>query len=221
LLRPGQRLVSREGDLWRWDGLKAAADAPTAAARRLSARNRLVETEGELASARARRDTERRAADAARGDAERADMTERSCRDTLKLARKRESDCRDALGKVEKALAQLTNRLATVTEAGTRVETAITETEARSAASAREIADLPAPTGLAERLAVARAEVQSDRARLTEARAALASVVRETDLRQRRREAIADRPAGRDRGKPAAVDRRDRWGREGPRRCRR
>ncbi len=30
LLRPGQRLVSREGDLWRWDGFHAAADAPTA-----------------------------------------------------------------------------------------------------------------------------------------------------------------------------------------------
>ena len=35
LLKPGQRLVSREGDLWRWDGFVAAADAPTPAARRL------------------------------------------------------------------------------------------------------------------------------------------------------------------------------------------
>ncbi|HEV3185345.1 MAG TPA: chromosome segregation SMC family protein, partial [Xanthobacteraceae bacterium] len=35
LLKPGQRLVSREGDLWRWDGFAAAANAPTAAARRL------------------------------------------------------------------------------------------------------------------------------------------------------------------------------------------
>lgn len=31
LLAPGQRLVSREGALWRWDGLTASADAPTAA----------------------------------------------------------------------------------------------------------------------------------------------------------------------------------------------
>ena len=27
-LRPGQRLVSREGDLWRWDGFTARAEAP-------------------------------------------------------------------------------------------------------------------------------------------------------------------------------------------------
>jgi chromosome segregation protein len=36
LLRPGQRLVSREGALWRWDGYRASADAPTAAAQRLA-----------------------------------------------------------------------------------------------------------------------------------------------------------------------------------------
>ena len=37
LLKPGQRLVSRDGDLWRWDGFAAAAHAPTGAARRLAA----------------------------------------------------------------------------------------------------------------------------------------------------------------------------------------
>jgi chromosome segregation protein len=189
-LRPGQRLVSREGDLWRWDGLKSAADAPTAAARRLGARNRLAETEGELATARARRDAHRQAADAARTDVERCDAHERTCREALKLARKRESDCRDALGKVEKVLSQLTNRLAAVTEAEGRIASALEETEARRADASAEIVALPPATGLAERLAVARAEVQGDRATLTEARAALASVVREADIRQRRRNAI-------------------------------
>jgi chromosome segregation protein len=47
-LLPGQRLVSREGDVWRWDGFAAAADAPSAAATRLAQRNRL----DELAAAR-------------------------------------------------------------------------------------------------------------------------------------------------------------------------
>ena len=37
-LKPGQRLVSLEGDLWRWDGFAAAAHAPTGAARRLAER---------------------------------------------------------------------------------------------------------------------------------------------------------------------------------------
>ena len=48
LLRPGQRLVSVEGDLWRWDGFVAAADAPRSAAKRLERRNRLVALVAEL-----------------------------------------------------------------------------------------------------------------------------------------------------------------------------
>ncbi len=31
-LKPGQRLVSARGDLWRWDGFIASADAPSVAA---------------------------------------------------------------------------------------------------------------------------------------------------------------------------------------------
>jgi chromosome segregation protein len=43
-LLPGQRLVSAAGDLWRWDGFRAAADdAPSAAALRLQQINRLAE----------------------------------------------------------------------------------------------------------------------------------------------------------------------------------
>lgn len=44
LLKPGQRLVSTEGDVWRWDGFRAwAEDAPSSAALRLQQLNRLEE----------------------------------------------------------------------------------------------------------------------------------------------------------------------------------
>ncbi|MDV4146201.1 MULTISPECIES: chromosome segregation protein SMC [Shimia] len=57
LLRPGQRLVSLEGDLWRWDGYRAwAEDAPSAAALRLQQLNRLEELKQQLARATARAD---------------------------------------------------------------------------------------------------------------------------------------------------------------------
>jgi chromosome segregation protein len=48
-LKPGQRLVTRDGDLWRWDGLVSGADAPTAAAARLEQRNRLDAAQSESA----------------------------------------------------------------------------------------------------------------------------------------------------------------------------
>ena len=49
-LAAGQRLVTRSGDLYRWDGLRIAAkDAPSAAAQRLIQRNRLAQTRADLA----------------------------------------------------------------------------------------------------------------------------------------------------------------------------
>ena len=54
-LKPGQRLVSKEGDFWRWDGFVAAAEAPTPAARRLAEKNRLGELKREAEAARAGR----------------------------------------------------------------------------------------------------------------------------------------------------------------------
>ncbi|MGC1429214.1 MAG: chromosome segregation protein SMC [Albidovulum sp.] len=55
LLKPGQRLVSVEGDLWRWDGFRAGAeDAPTAAALRLQQLNRLTDLKRDLEEATSR-----------------------------------------------------------------------------------------------------------------------------------------------------------------------
>ena len=57
MLKPGQRLVSKEGDLWRWDGFVQAAEAPTPAARRLAEKNRLGDL---IVEAEAARDGRRR-----------------------------------------------------------------------------------------------------------------------------------------------------------------
>lgn len=46
-LQPGQRLVSKEGHLWRWDGFVRTPAAPTAAAERLKQQVRLEELEAE------------------------------------------------------------------------------------------------------------------------------------------------------------------------------
>jgi chromosome segregation protein len=62
-LKPGQRLVSREGDLWRWDGYIAAAEAPTPAARRLVEKNRLGDLVDEGARARDRAEALKREAE--------------------------------------------------------------------------------------------------------------------------------------------------------------
>ena len=69
-LKTGQRLVSLEGDVWRWDGFVAAAHAPTGAARRLAERARLVDIETELEQARIDAAAKRQALESAESRAE-------------------------------------------------------------------------------------------------------------------------------------------------------
>ena len=54
-LRQGQRLVSRSGGLWRWDGFVRKPDGARAAAARLKQQERRRELEGELETVRAER----------------------------------------------------------------------------------------------------------------------------------------------------------------------
>jgi len=49
-LKPGQRLVSREGHLWRWDGFIRTPDAPVSAAARLEQKARIEAASAELAA---------------------------------------------------------------------------------------------------------------------------------------------------------------------------
>src|SRR5690606_17479733 len=62
VLSPGCRLVSREGDLWRWDGFTAKAEAKKPAAVRMEQKSRLAEVEADIEElspkAKAARDTQ-------------------------------------------------------------------------------------------------------------------------------------------------------------------
>src|SRR5690606_13230304 len=80
-LRPGQRLVTRAGDLWRWDGFVAAADAPSAAAERLAQKNRLAEVDAEIAEVRAARNARRADVEALGAALEGAQQAERDKRE--------------------------------------------------------------------------------------------------------------------------------------------
>lgn len=49
-LQQGQRLVSREGDLWRWDGFVRTAKAPSSASEKLEQRSQIAKLENQLSS---------------------------------------------------------------------------------------------------------------------------------------------------------------------------
>ena len=190
-LKPGQRLVSVEGDLWRWDGFVAAAEAPSAAARRLAEKNRLGDLEREAEAARqivAGLSVE--AANAASAVSEAA-AQEAEWRGRARAARAASDSARDAFAQFERERAQTLSRVAAVEEAFARAGAARNEAAERKANADASLAQLGPGDGVAQSLEGAREAAQRERTAFAEARATAQSIARETAARAARRGAIA------------------------------
>lgn len=189
-LKPGQRLVSRSGDLWRWDGYTASADAPTPAAQRLAQKNRLAELDLEVVEATKRL----RAAEAAIGQAEaavrQAVETERTARDHWRSMQRNLSDAREALGQAERAAGQLSSRRAALDEGKSRLSETLEETQEQFVETQLRLESAADIEEINSRLAGLTAEVTLDRATLAEARAIHDGLRREAENRMRRLDAI-------------------------------
>jgi chromosome segregation protein len=190
-LKPGQRLVSLEGDLWRWDGFVSAAEAPTAAARRLVEKNRLGDLEREAEAARqAAAALSVEAASAASASREAA-AAETEWRGRVRAARTASDSARDALAQFERARAQTLSRLSAVEEAFSRAGAARNEAAERKAGAEAALDELGSGDDAAESLEHAREAAARDRTAFAEARATAQSIARETAARATRRDAIA------------------------------
>jgi chromosome segregation protein len=190
-LRPGQRLVSRQGDLWRWDGFTTAAEAPSAAARRLAEKNRLGDLEREAADARI-------AAERLRGDSETALAGVRTAAEGEALAMEAARHARQALDAVRGRLAaaerresEFASRRSALQEALARLAESAAEAQGRLA-EARDALHILAPApDLESQLLKERTVVAERRAAASQSRGALQALVHEAEMRRRRREAIA------------------------------
>ncbi|MBV8848122.1 MAG: chromosome segregation protein SMC, partial [Methylobacteriaceae bacterium] len=191
LLKPGQCLVSREGDLWRWDGLTHAAEAPTPAVRRLAERNRLQDLLREGEEARAEADEAAAAAQAARADVERLASEEASARQSHRAARATLDETRERHAAAERRRAQVVARLAALEEAKSRLAVDRDEFRRRRDEAEAALSGTDISQALAADLDRARGTAAEARAEASEARAALDALRREAQAREARREAIA------------------------------
>ncbi|TDR93774.1 chromosome segregation SMC family protein [Enterovirga rhinocerotis] len=190
-LAPGQRLVTREGDLWRWDGLAAAAEAPSPAARRLAERNRLAGLETEATEARRIADDRRTVAAAAEAATREASRAEGAAIEAAKRARRAFDEAREALARAERQASEGAARLSALTEAIGRVEAGERDARVRAGEARMQLAALPDGTALETRHLEARAVAAEQRARVADGRAALGALTREQEAASRRREALA------------------------------
>lgn len=191
-LQAGQRLVSKAGDLWRWDGLVAPADVPTPAAQRLAGRNRLRELEAQQSETAAALE----AADARVSEAEQAVRTavshEQELRQTQRQRHEEIKRCREQVTALERDVRQSEARLAALSDGVDGRSVDLVAAREQLSASEAELAELPAADYLDDRLAASRATALEAREGAAALRAELNALTRERQRRAEQREALVN-----------------------------
>jgi chromosome segregation protein len=177
-LKSGQRLVSREGDLWRWDGFVAAAHAPTGAAQRLAQRSRIAEIDGELGAARAEVEQKQSVLQASQAAFHAAGHTEAETR-----ARERDLNRQAA-------------RLSALTEARSRLIASRNEATGAKAEAERALSGLAPAADHERKLAAVRDDITDKRTKAADMRAEQQAIVREAELADKRLTTLAADKAG-------------------------
>ncbi len=173
-LRPGQRLVTKAGDLWRWDGFAARAEAPSTTATRLAQLNRLAELRAALPTQDREIETLKTIAAGAREGAEQALVAERAARQSFNQAFAEVEKLREEEAGLSRRLASSDQRLASLAETAERLTAE--QAEGRRALAACETERDGQPD-----LAAARAALETDRAEFAGLRAKLAEAQAEVE----------------------------------------
>jgi len=185
-LKSGQRLVSARGDLWRWDGYTASAEAPSAAAVRLAQRNRLAALESDLAQTKERRSALFDVYSAAKTELASARESIRQAEHNYQRANSSLVSAQGDAAKAARAAAERASELASL-EAEIR---RLTQTRDAARESERHAMDALSALGdgvaLTESVARARAEAAEARTADSKARAEAEGLFREARARTER-----------------------------------
>jgi len=189
-LAPGARLVSREGDLWRWDGFTARAEAPKPAAIRLEQRTRLAEVESEIETLTPQND-------AASATLKAAQTRFRAAEEVLRDARRAPQEAERALQAARTSVEQLAHEAArrearaqSLDETIARFEAERAEAESALNAARADASEDGSGENLSPMLDAARASAGVAREAASQARAAVDIETRERDGRTRRLDSL-------------------------------
>ncbi len=196
-LKPGQRLVSVEGDLWRWDGYRAGADdAPSEAALRLQQENRLAELKDVYQTAGAKAADARRAFDTAHAALLAATEADHEARRNRKAADDEATDATRQMSRSEADRDMLSGKLETLQLSRSRLEeettaarTALKEAEL----GIRDLGDLDTAREEVEALKIG---VEAARVTMLTKRSMFDEIRREGDARLKRQQEITKESSG-------------------------
>ena len=189
-LAPGQRLVGRDGGLWRWDGFTRLAANPSAAAQHLRHKNRLLLLADEITAAAA-------AARAAETEAATATAARQAAAEADRLGRLRLREAEAALTRARATEAELAHRTLTVetrliaaADAVAKLAAELGETLAQAEETRCELAALPEAAPERAALEAARAAVSRSRRDEAEAQSAIDRLAQEGKSRRERLSSI-------------------------------
>jgi len=189
-LKTGQRLVTRAGGVWRWDGLSISPEAPSRAAIRLSQKNRLQTLKTDLekqqqqtGEARTRLNKVQEGLNLAREEA-------KSQRNKLHEAEDQASKARRELTEAEKQAARHQSEESALKDRLGRLLEELESVSERYRTAKADLTALPPEVSMEQDIANARALVEEKRGILSEARLAHDGFVSRSSARQERLEAI-------------------------------
>ena len=209
-LAPGVRLVSREGDLWRWDGFVARADAPRASAVRMTQRGRLAELEDQLAGLRPEAEAAAAVLTATASALAEAEAGVRNARRGPAAAEQVVAQARQARERHDREAARREAQRQSLDDLIRRFQAEMSETEAALAAAEAEVVAAGDAGDAGARLEAARALTAPAVEAAAEARAALDAEVRDRDGRRRQLERTCEDRDDWSRRSAAAAQRLDR-----------
>ncbi len=196
-LRPGQRLVSRAGDLWRWDGLHvAAADAPSAAALRLQQKNRLVALEDELAQLEAELSELQSGHQTCKARLDALTQAEKQAREARRAGEQRLAQAMRMVSQAESARSTATSRIETAAAQVERLDAELADQAERAEAAEALRADLPDLDSARGQIETLRIAVEAARMALMSRRAQADEARREVTARTARAQEITKSLSG-------------------------
>ncbi len=195
-LKPGQRLVTSTGDLWRWDGFIAASGTPTAAATRLRQRNRLKELRVSLEESSNVLGEAEAAVDQAKAAIGAAQSAEQSARAATRDAETERNRSRDALGELRQKVAALQSRISGLEDSRAQLQAEVDEASGQIEETRARIADLGDGAEMRAEAEAKHAGLGALRQSLMDARAVYDSLARQAEDRARRIAALTNDERG-------------------------
>eukprot|EP01037_Dinobryon_pediforme_P009612 gene9612-9689_t len=182
----GQRLVSLEGDLWRWDGFTVAANTPSPAANRLKERNRLDDLARTADAARHQANALALIFSALEAQLKAVTAREQKNRSLLRDTARRSDITRETLAAFERNQMQIDIRRNAVAQDISRMQINLDDAATKKQQDEATLAQFSKLEHLDAQFAAAKEQALAARGHLVAARSALNSLVQERNARLRR-----------------------------------